>query len=61
MFWFIQLQNVFQYVPKTLLYTTKYKVVLVDKNVRLICGWGKETGLNHLSIYQIQMEKLDPN
>jgi len=35
-------------VPKTLFYTTKYKDFLVDTNVGLICGWGKETDLNHL-------------
>jgi len=33
---------------------------LVDQNVRLICGWGKETDLNHLSIDQIQKKKLNP-
>ena len=54
-------ENVHQDVPTTCLYKTKYPDFLVDKNVRLICGWGKDTGLNHLSIYQIQMEKLDPN
>jgi len=46
-------ENVFQDVPRTPLYTAKYKVFLVDKNVRLIHGWGKETDLNHLSIDQI--------
>jgi len=35
-------ENVFQDVPKTPLYTTKYKDFLVDQNVRLICGWGKK-------------------
>jgi len=53
-------ENVFQDVPTTCLYTTKYKDFLVDKNVRLICGWGKETDLNHLSIDQIQKKKLNP-
>jgi len=33
---------------------------LVDKNVRLICGWDKETDLNHLSIAEIQKKKLNP-
>jgi len=57
MSWFILLQKMFFkmfLVPKTPLYTTKYKDFLVDKNVRLVCGWGKETDLNHLSIDQIQ-------
>jgi len=30
---------------------------LVDKNVRLICGWGKETDLNHLSTAEIKKKK----
>jgi len=29
--------------------------------VRLICGWGKETDLNHLSIAEIQKKKMNPN
>jgi len=33
---------------------------LVDKNVRLICGWGKETDLNNLSIAEIQKKKMNP-
>jgi len=28
--------------------------------VRLICGWGKETELNHLSMAEIQKKKLNP-
>jgi len=32
---------------------------LVDKNVRLIHRWGKETDLNHLSIDQIQKKNLN--
>ena len=45
-------ENVFQDVPTTHLYTTKYKGFLADKNVRLTCGWDKETDTNHLSIDQ---------
>jgi len=29
--------------------------------VRLICGWGKETDLNHLSIAEIQKKKRIQN
>jgi len=46
-------ENVFQDVPTTCLYKTKYKEILVDKNVRLIYGFGKETDLNYLSIAEI--------
>ena len=35
------------------IYKAKYPDFLVDKNVRLIRGWGKETDLNHLSIAEI--------
>ena len=50
-------ENVFQDVPTTPLYKTKYKDFLVDQNVRLIRGWGKETDVNHLSIAEIQKKK----
>jgi len=50
-------ENVFQDVPRTPLYTAKHKDFLVDKNVRLIRGWGKETDLNHLNIAEIQKKK----
>jgi len=50
-------ENVFQDVPTTLLYKVKYPDFLVDKNVRLICGWGKETDLNHLSMADIKKKK----
>ena len=50
-------ENVFQDVPTTCLYKTKYPDFLVDKNVRLICGWGKETDLNHLSTAEIKKKK----
>ena len=53
-------ENVFQDVPTTHLYKTKYADFLVDKNVRLIHGWGKETDLNHLSIAEIQKKKMNP-
>jgi len=33
---------------------------LVDKNLRLFCGWGKETDLNNLSINEIQKKKMNP-
>ena len=46
-------ENVFQDVPRTPLYTAKY-IDFFDQNVRLVCGWGKGTDLNHLSIDQIQ-------
>ena len=46
-----------QDVPTTRLYKTKYADFLVDKNLRLIHGWGKEMDLNHLSIAEIQKKK----
>jgi len=52
--------NAFQNVPTTPLYTAKYKDFLVDKNVRLICGWSKEMDLNHLSVDQILKKRLNP-
>jgi len=54
-------ENVFQDVPTTCLYKTKYADFLVDKNVRLIHGWGKETDLNHLSIVEIQNNESKTN
>jgi len=54
-------ENVFQDVPRTPLYTAKHKDFLVDKNVRLIHGWGKETDLNHLSIDQILKNESKTN
>ena len=53
-------ENVFQDVPTTLLYKAKYPDFLVDKNVRLIRGWGKETDLNHLSVAEIEKKKMNP-
>ena len=40
-----------------LVYKIKDQDFLVDKNVRLICGWGKETDLNNLNIAEIQKKK----
>jgi len=53
-------ENVFQDVPTSRLYKTKYPDFLVDKNVRLIRGWGKETDLNHLSTAEIKKKKMNP-
>ena len=53
-------ENVFQDVPRSLLYKAKYPDFLVDKNVRLIRGWGKETDLNNLSVAEIEKKKLNP-
>jgi len=53
-------ENDFQDVPTTCRYKTKYPDCWVDKNVRLICGWGKETDLNHLNIAEIKKKKMNP-
>jgi len=42
----------------TPLYTAKYRDSTVDKNTSLICEWGKETDLNHLSKEKIESKTI---
>ena len=53
-------ENVFHDVPKTLLYKVKYPDFLIDQNVRLVRGWGKETDLNYMSMDEIKKKKMNP-